>query len=71
LDDDRGGFSQLALLILIFFPFVGLDGTFQNLCTGKDLITRLQKVEIDSFSGYRIYPSKGKLFVRGDSKVRI
>ncbi|KAG5337264.1 60S ribosomal protein L24 [Termitomyces sp. J132] len=27
------------------------------------------KVEIDSFSGYRIYPSKGKLFVRGDSKV--
>jgi large subunit ribosomal protein L24e len=25
--------------------------------------------EIDSFSGYRIYPSKGKLFVRGDSKV--
>ncbi|KAF5310232.1 hypothetical protein D9619_010416 [Psilocybe cf. subviscida] len=27
------------------------------------------KLEIDSFSGYRIYPSKGKLFVRGDSKV--
>ncbi|KAF8632642.1 hypothetical protein AX17_004775, partial [Amanita inopinata Kibby_2008] len=27
------------------------------------------KVEIDSFSGYRIYPSKGKLLVRGDSKV--
>ncbi|KZT25984.1 hypothetical protein NEOLEDRAFT_1092002 [Neolentinus lepideus HHB14362 ss-1] len=27
------------------------------------------KVEIDSFSGYRIYPSKGKLFVRGDSKI--
>ncbi|KZT35247.1 hypothetical protein SISSUDRAFT_186899 [Sistotremastrum suecicum HHB10207 ss-3] len=27
------------------------------------------KVEIDSFSGYRIYPSKGRLFVRGDSKV--
>ncbi|KAK0475862.1 60S ribosomal protein L24 [Armillaria novae-zelandiae] len=27
------------------------------------------KVEIDSFSGYRIYPSKGKLFVRSDSKV--
>ncbi|KIY72310.1 hypothetical protein CYLTODRAFT_367885 [Cylindrobasidium torrendii FP15055 ss-10] len=27
------------------------------------------KVEIDSFSGYKIYPSKGKLFVRGDSKV--
>jgi len=27
------------------------------------------KVEIDSFSGYRIYPSKGKLFVRADSKV--
>ncbi|KAI0821490.1 ribosomal protein L24e-domain-containing protein [Irpex lacteus] len=29
----------------------------------------LQKVEIDSFSGFRIYPSKGRLFVRGDSKV--
>ncbi|EIN04667.1 hypothetical protein PUNSTDRAFT_55391 [Punctularia strigosozonata HHB-11173 SS5] len=27
------------------------------------------KVEIDSFSGYKIYPSKGKLFVRGDSKI--
>jgi len=27
------------------------------------------KLEIDSFSGYKIYPSKGKLFVRGDSKV--
>ncbi|KAG6331306.1 hypothetical protein ID866_7785 [Astraeus odoratus] len=27
------------------------------------------KLEIDTFSGYRIYPSKGKLFVRGDSKI--
>ncbi|THU93329.1 60S ribosomal protein L24 [Dendrothele bispora CBS 962.96] len=27
------------------------------------------KVEIDAFSGFRIYPSKGKLFVRGDSKI--
>ncbi|PAV17712.1 60S ribosomal L24 [Pyrrhoderma noxium] len=27
------------------------------------------KVEIDSFSGYKIYPSRGRLFVRGDSKV--
>ncbi|KAL4063792.1 60S ribosomal protein L24, partial [Scleroderma citrinum] len=27
------------------------------------------KLEIDSFSGYRIYPAKGKLFVRGDSKI--
>ncbi|KAG2353328.1 hypothetical protein BDR07DRAFT_1433685 [Suillus spraguei] len=26
-------------------------------------------VEIDAFSGFRVYPSKGKLFVRGDSKV--
>ncbi|GAB1521023.1 60S ribosomal protein L24 [Rhizoctonia solani] len=26
------------------------------------------KVEIDSFSGRKIYPSKGKLYVRGDSK---
>ncbi|KAH9950764.1 60S ribosomal protein L24 [Amylocystis lapponica] len=31
--------------------------------------TDAQKVEIDNFSGFRIYPSKGKLFVRGDSKV--
>jgi len=27
------------------------------------------KVEIDTFSGYKIYPSKGRLYVRGDSKV--
>ncbi|OAX36398.1 hypothetical protein K503DRAFT_772565, partial [Rhizopogon vinicolor AM-OR11-026] len=27
------------------------------------------KVEIDSFSGFCVYPSKGKLFVHGDSKV--
>jgi len=27
------------------------------------------KLEIDTFSGYKIYPSKGKLFVRGDGKV--
>ncbi|EMD36436.1 hypothetical protein CERSUDRAFT_115448 [Gelatoporia subvermispora B] len=27
------------------------------------------KVEIDSFSGYKIYPSKGRLFVRGDNKI--
>ncbi|CCX04775.1 ribosomal protein L24e-domain-containing protein [Pyronema domesticum] len=27
------------------------------------------KVELDSFSGRKIYPSKGKVFVRGDSKV--
>ncbi|EIW55716.1 uncharacterized protein TRAVEDRAFT_30458 [Trametes versicolor FP-101664 SS1] len=27
------------------------------------------KTEIDSFSGYRIYPSKGRLFVRGDNKI--
>ncbi|KAI5846185.1 ribosomal protein L24e-domain-containing protein [Tricharina praecox] len=27
------------------------------------------KVEQDSFSGRKIYPSKGKLFVRGDSKI--
>lgn len=30
----------------------------------------LQKLEIDTFSGYKIYPSKGKLFVRGDGKAR-
>jgi len=27
------------------------------------------KVELDSFSGRKIYPSKGKIYVRGDSKV--
>jgi len=27
------------------------------------------KVEIDSFSHFKIYPSRGRLFVRGDSKV--
>jgi len=27
------------------------------------------KVELDSFSSRKIYPSKGKLFVRGDSKI--
>lgn len=28
-----------------------------------------RQVELDSFSGRKIYPSKGKIFVRGDSKV--
>nr|6GQV_W Chain W, 60S ribosomal protein L24-A [Saccharomyces cerevisiae]6R84_Y Chain Y, 60S ribosomal protein L24-A [Saccharomyces cerevisiae]6R86_Y Chain Y, 60S ribosomal protein L24-A [Saccharomyces cerevisiae]6R87_Y Chain Y, 60S ribosomal protein L24-A [Saccharomyces cerevisiae] len=27
------------------------------------------KVEIDSFSGAKIYPGRGTLFVRGDSKI--
>lgn len=27
------------------------------------------KVEIDSFSGTKVYPGRGKLFVRGDSKI--
>ncbi|KLO17896.1 hypothetical protein SCHPADRAFT_867527 [Schizopora paradoxa] len=27
------------------------------------------KLENDLFSGYKIYPSKGRLYVRGDSKV--
>lgn len=27
------------------------------------------KVELDSFSGTRIYPGRGRLFVRGDSKI--
>lgn len=27
------------------------------------------KVEIDTFSGARVYPGRGKLFVRGDSKI--
>ncbi|KAJ9107496.1 hypothetical protein QFC21_000951 [Naganishia friedmannii] len=29
------------------------------------------KVELCNFSGQKIYPSKGKLYVRGDSKVRL
>lgn len=33
------------------------------------LIIVLKKLEIDSFTNYKIYPSKGRLFVRGDSKV--
>lgn len=36
-----------------------------------NLFSRVQKLDIDNFSGYRIYPSKGKLFVRGDSKVEV
>jgi len=27
------------------------------------------KVELDTFSGHKIYPSKGRLFVRSDSKI--
>ncbi|KAI0266367.1 ribosomal protein L24e-domain-containing protein [Gloeopeniophorella convolvens] len=27
------------------------------------------KLEIDSFTGYKVYPSRGRLFVRGDSKI--
>merc|ERR1712014_449110 len=27
------------------------------------------RVEQDSFSGMKVYPSKGRLFVRGDSKI--
>ncbi|KAH7089344.1 ribosomal protein L24e-domain-containing protein [Auriculariales sp. MPI-PUGE-AT-0066] len=27
------------------------------------------KLEIDTFSGYKIYPSRGILFVRGDGKI--
>jgi ribosomal protein L24E len=29
------------------------------------------KVELCNFSGHKIYPSKGKLYVRGDSKVSL
>ena len=51
------------------------DGTspgssFKQL-TSNELVLVIQKVEIDSFSGYKIYPSRGRLFVRSDSKVRI
>ncbi|KAF5354061.1 hypothetical protein D9756_007238 [Leucocoprinus leucothites] len=57
----------LDLLILItsssiVWWFIITDGAFV-------MILDDAKLEIDSFSGYRIYPSKGKLFVRGDSKV--
>lgn len=42
-----------------------------SLFTQPPPLHRLQmKVEICSFSGYKIYPSRGKLYVRGDSKVR-
>jgi large subunit ribosomal protein L24e len=27
------------------------------------------KIELCNFSGHKIYPGKGKLFVRGDSKI--
>jgi len=27
------------------------------------------KIELCNFSGQKIYPSKGKIYVRGDSKV--
>ena len=27
------------------------------------------KIELDSFSGTKIYPGRGTLFVRGDSKI--
>jgi large subunit ribosomal protein L24e len=30
-----------------------------------------KKLEIDSFTNYKIYPSKGRLFIRGDSKVSV
>lgn len=43
-----------------------LDGTLESV----ELIVYLQmKTEMDMFSGYKIYPSKGRLYVRGDSKV--
>lgn len=55
-----------------FHPLGPLDGTFFLQLSPAQLLTphtRVQKLEIDSFSGYRIYPSKGRLFVRGDNKV--
>jgi hypothetical protein len=64
---------QRILADLLVSYCVHTDGTlYINIQTGLTLTfdPRVQKVEIDSFSGYRIYPSKGRLFVRGDSKVR-
>lgn len=29
------------------------------------------RVDKCDFSGYKVYPSRGKVYVRGDSKVRI
>lgn len=54
-------------------PCSPLDGAYHCLYIRCNFLIEWgeQKVEIDSFSGYRIYPSKGKLFVRGDSKVCI
>mgnify|MGYP001240466848 CR=1 FL=1 len=51
----------------MLFPIDGASQILSSKGFTSDLF--IQKVEIDSFSGYKIYPSKGKLFVRGDSKV--
>ena len=64
--------TMLMLTINFFNSFgFGIDGACHIIheLASNSTSSIEQKVEIDSFSGYRIYPSKGKLFVRGDSKV--
>lgn len=34
-------------------------------------LTRRMRVDRCDWSGYKVYPSRGKVYVRGDSKVRI
>ncbi|KAL7266477.1 60S ribosomal protein L24 [Rhizina undulata] len=42
-------------------------GRIGNICDDEE--EGIFWLELDSFSGAKIYPSKGKLYVRGDSKV--
>lgn len=44
------------------------SATFKHREEGHQLIQQM-RVERCDFSGYRIYPSKGRTYVRGDSKV--
>jgi len=60
VEEPRLSFSpntQVSTHLLTLFSLLSTKNLFQ------------MKVEIDSFSGYRIYPSKGRIFVRGDNKV--
>ncbi|KAH8103372.1 ribosomal protein L24e-domain-containing protein [Cristinia sonorae] len=65
-DGHRGSGVDIRMELLTYLPpptisHFHTDGTSTHYLS--------HKVEIDSFSGYRIYPSRGRLFVRGDSKI--
>ena len=66
--------GKLLANCVLFLLFISFRWCVSSIVTTKFLSLyisfRAQKLEVDSFSGYRIYPSKGKLFVRGDNKVR-